>query len=121
MQSLHDKEFVPKDYYTEGFYNQEGNGQAYGDDKDGEKASKWTLSTISDILKTGLVLGIGLVPWPVCLVFHLVFNEIIVGQVFYQAVLMMLPWVVNTFVTKVDFPVLYAKELRLVKSQVAVA
>lgn len=120
LQAKYGQEFIPKDYFTEGFARTDEDGEPPKPEpgKDDKDNKLWKLSTIADIGKTILVLGVGLIPFPVSLMFHAIFNEIIVGQAIFQASLMILPFLVSQFVTKVDFPVLYSKELRFVKTQV---
>jgi len=111
----HGDEFIPRDMYFE---------QLDMDDpamKKREIATKmgWTrMVVISEILKIASLIFIGAIPFIISLITLNMFNEITVSQCIYQLVMLAIPNLLDYFVFKVDFPVLYIKELRLVKTQI---
>lgn len=81
-----------------------------------EKKTFITKAAFIEFIKALLIIFAGLVPFWISFIAIKIFNEIIVYEALYQIALMIIPFLVSQFFAKIDFPVLYIRELRLVKT-----
>jgi len=109
-------EFVPKEYYTEQLSDSKAGGRSSN-----ENMKFFSISTIIELIQLLIILAssipLNLLNWAA----HVIFNEMTVGSACYQIALYLLPLALTNFPVfplKVDYAILYSKELQFPQTQV---
>lgn len=116
LKEQFNNEFIPKEYYTNGLQKSDP-----GEVSTGATPKFMSFSTIIELLQLVMVLlssiPLNLLNWAA----HLLFNEMTVGSACYQLALIVLPIIfskVPICPLKVDYAILYSKELQFASTQV---
>lgn len=110
MKKNHPNEYIPRDLYA---IPEEG-GKV--EEPQSKKEAFFDLLVGVGILGVLCVIPLALYIFNTLIV--TTFSEMIVAQMVQQMVYVIIPFLVNKYIWKIDWPVLYIKELRLVKTQV---